>query len=386
MADRPKAKAPGKGIATVEQLMKAPETLKRFERFAAKGLDPERLFAVAALAVNRTPDLLKARPVELMKALMHVTSLGLEINSPRGHAYLIPFKSGNEMTIQVIIGYKGLAELMYRSERISTLQADVATMREWKSGLFKYQMGLEPMLVHQYAEDRDEDTDTPGFAYAVVTMKDGTRRFEVMNWKAIERIRNSSSGYRYAKSLGTDSKAYKKSPWVSNPWEMAKKTVVRRMAKLLPLSADLASAVAADEGSEREDFDIGDIVELDPAAWKDMATEEGPSEPESGAEKPKGGKGRGKAPETTTPHDPETGEVRDDPAETNKTTDDIQRANDAETPEHSQRADDAETPSGAERAEQGEAPDPKQRAEPKQTPDTRERDDEAPPSDPKKWF
>ena len=73
--------------------------------------------------------------------------------------------------------------------------------------------------------------------YAVARLKDGGYQFEVMSRAEIEQVRKKS-------------KAGSSGPWVEHWDEMAKKTVLRRLCKLLPSSIELARAVAMDEATD----------------------------------------------------------------------------------------------------------------------------------------
>jgi hypothetical protein len=75
-------------------------------------------------------------------------------------------------------------------------------------------------------------------AYAVARLKNAEPVFEVMHKDDIEKIRRRS-------------KAADSGPWVTDYDEMAKKTVLRRLCKYLPLSTELTAAVAKDEYAER---------------------------------------------------------------------------------------------------------------------------------------
>ncbi|EUC94081.1 recombinase RecT, partial [Providencia alcalifaciens] len=62
-------------------------------------------------------------------------------------------------------------------------------------------------------------------------------QFEVMTYNQIEKVRNSS-------------KAGKNGPWATHWEEMAKKTVIRRLFKYLPVSIEMQKAVILDEKAE----------------------------------------------------------------------------------------------------------------------------------------
>ena len=68
-------------------------------------------------------------------------------------------------------------------------------------------------------------------------MKDGGSQFEVMTFNQIESVRKQS-------------KAGDKGPWMTHWEEMAKKTVIRRLFKYLPVSIEIQQAVILDEKAE----------------------------------------------------------------------------------------------------------------------------------------
>jgi len=192
-------------------------------------MKPDRMMKVLLAAINRTPGLMKVSRTSLYDAAMTLSSLGLEPNSALGHAYLIPF--GQE--VQVIIGYKGYIELARRSGRIKSLRARVRRADE----KFEVKYGLHEDLTHEYKGNSDAEVT---HVYAVAEFTDGGYAFEVMTRSEVEAIRARS-------------KSGKSGPWQSDWPEMAKKTVVRRLAKYLPLSAEMADAAQID--------DDGDVVD-----------------------------------------------------------------------------------------------------------------------------
>jgi recombination protein RecT len=72
------------------------------------------------------------------------------------------------------------------------------------------------------------------FVYAVAKLRDGGVQFEVMSRADIEKVKAQSKAASYG-------------PWVSHFDEMAKKTVIRRLFKYLPVSIELQRAVGLDE-------------------------------------------------------------------------------------------------------------------------------------------
>lgn len=196
-------------------------------------MNPDRLIRTALTCFATTPRLLDCTPRSLLGAVIQSAQLGLEPGI-LGHAYLVPFNNRKTGTVEVqfIAGFKGLLQLARRSGDISTIMAHVVREKD----TFKYRYGLEPLLEHVPCEQEASGEVT--HIYAVARLKDGGSQFEVMTRAQVEAHRQ-----RY-------SKAAQDGPWVTAWDEMAKKTVLRRLCKLLPASIDLQTAVALDEAAE----------------------------------------------------------------------------------------------------------------------------------------
>ena len=213
-----------------------------------KHLNAERLLKVAQIAATTTPALAKCDVSSLVGAIGQCAQMGLEPNTVLGHAYLVPFNTkrkdaeGNERwvnSVQVIIGYKGLIDLARRSGQIVSIAAhEVCT-----NDKFELVYGLDEKLNHTPAlGDRGEII---GF-YAVAKLKDGGHCFEFMSASQINEIRDASQGYQQAVKF----KKQDNHPWEAHFTEMGRKTVIRRLAKYLPLSIEFQTAAALDGMAE----------------------------------------------------------------------------------------------------------------------------------------
>lgn len=197
-----------------------------------KHLTPDRMIRVCNTAIQKTPALLDCDPRSLIGAIVQCSQLGLEPDGVLGHAYLIPFnnKKTGRSEVQFIAGYKGLIELARRSGQISTIYAAIVSAND----VWDFQYGLEPTLTHR------PTSGDPGeivAAYAVCRLRDGGAQFEWLWKREIEAIR-------------AQSRSGNSGPWVTHWSEMAKKTALRRLCKLLPKSPELARAVALDEHAD----------------------------------------------------------------------------------------------------------------------------------------
>lgn len=227
-AQKMEAKGDRKSMqAYVEKMM--PEIKKALPTV----ITPERFARIVLSAISSNPKLAECNPQSFLSAMMTAAQLGTEVNTPLGHAYLIPrwnSKTGcNEAQYQ--IGYKGLIDLAYRSGQISTIYAHVV----YENDVFEYELGLETKLRHVPAmKNRGE----PTHVYGVFHTKDGGYGFEVMS---MEDVRKHRDKYSEAAKRGNFS------PWATNFEEMAKKTALKRALKYAPMSSEMAHALSADE-------------------------------------------------------------------------------------------------------------------------------------------
>jgi recombination protein RecT len=232
-------------------------------KLVPRHLNPERMLKTAQQAATTTPTLLECYVPTFIGAVIQLSQLGLEPNTILGHAYLLPFnnRKAGRKDVQVIIGYKGLIELARRSGMVTSFAAHAVYERD----TFEFEYGLTEKLRHIPAfGDRGVITHF----YAVAHLKDGGHAFEVMTADDVRAIR--------AKTQGRNN-----SVWDEHFEQMGRKTVVRRLAKYLPLSIEFSTAVALDdraEGGESQGLESvldGDYsVMTDEAQKIEMAEEE----------------------------------------------------------------------------------------------------------------
>lgn len=240
---------------------------------------PERMMRVALTAVQRTPALLDCTPESFLGCMIQASQLGWEFDPILGHCFPVPFnnKKTGKMECHLIPGYKGLVDLARRSGNISTVEARVVH----KKDEYSFQYGLHPDLRH--IPTADEDPGPIIAFYAVVHLRDGAAQFEPM-WK------------REVDAIRARSQARNDGPWVTDYAEMGKKTTLRRLCKLLPVSVELQKMVALDERAEAGiPQDLAAIVTVDsedaePASGldglADQLTEAAQPEPDAPAAEP----------------------------------------------------------------------------------------------------
>jgi recombination protein RecT len=188
-------------------------------------LTGERFGRIVLTELRRTPKLYDCSPESLLGAVMVSAQLGLE-PGPLGHVYLIPFKR----TVQLVIGYRGYIDLAYRSGVLRSMQA--VTVREGDD--FAYRNGTRSFLDHTPAGAPGERA--PVAWYAVATLKTGGAPFSVIYPEDVVKARGMS-----AAGNAPDG------PWALHYDAMARKTAVRRLAPMLPMTPAFAWALEADQ-------------------------------------------------------------------------------------------------------------------------------------------
>lgn len=205
-------------------------------------VSPDRMLKIALGALRTTPKLMECTVESLMGAVVQCSQLGLEPNTPLGHAYLIPFekkkKVGGEwvtekVETQIVIGYKGLIDLARRSGQVVSIAAHAV----YEHDHFDYAFGLNEKLEHKPAMSARGRVIA---FYAVAKLVGGGHAFEVMSAEQVNEIRDASQNYKFARDK-------EKTVWGQHYEEMGRKTVLRRLFKYLPVSIELASAAALDD-------------------------------------------------------------------------------------------------------------------------------------------
>lgn len=217
---------------------------KQFALAMPKGAEATQLIRDALTALRTTKGLADCENTSVLGALMTCAQLGLRPGvAGLGHAYLIPFRDRGTPKAQLVIGYQGLVELAHRSGKIKSLIA--RTVHE--NDEFEVDYGLADSLIHK--PNLFGDRGEPIAYYAIVKFANDGYAFWVMSKSDVEKHRDRHS------------KAGKFGPWVDHFEAMAHKTCVRMLAKYMPKSTDLATAIAADEGIRIDLTPTTDAVE-----------------------------------------------------------------------------------------------------------------------------
>lgn len=242
------------------------------EQFALampRGAEAAQLVRDAITAVRTTPKLERCTSQSVLGALMTCAQLGLRPNvNGLGHAWVLPYGQN----AQLVIGYQGLVELAYRNSSVASIVA--RAVREGDQFDFNY--GLDETLHHKPSITADRGKAIA--YYAIVKFKGGGHIFNVMSRAEVERHRD-----KFASAKTRDGAIV--GPWATDFDAMATKTCLRDLAKYMPKSTDLATAIVADN-SVRVDVspasdaaEVSEVVAVEPDEFP--APDQGEPEVES---------------------------------------------------------------------------------------------------------
>lgn len=199
----------------------------------------EKFTRVAQTAIQNTPALAQADRRSLFGAFVKLAQDGL---LPDGReAAVVMF--GNKAQAMPMIG--GILKRIRQSGEVSRVSAHVV----YANDQFTVRYGFDEDVEH-IPPALDKPRGEPIGAYATAVLKDGSKLLEVMSLEEIEKVRNVS-------------RAAKNGPWVAWWSEMARKTVMRRLSKRLPMSTDL----------EDEIFSRDETLQIDGTAVREIEAE-----------------------------------------------------------------------------------------------------------------
>lgn len=198
-----------------------------FRAALADRVDVKRFMQAAVSAFQQTPKLRTCSEESILGALFTSAQLGLEVNTPQGLAYLVPY--GREATF--VMGYRGFVRLFYNAGARS-----VQWFMVREGDVFRIGSNAQVGMVYEW-QQADLDDSRPWIG-------------------AVAQVETAAGGIVWDYMSRDQILARRPSNWRGTPWEkwpepMALKTVLRNLSKRAPMSTDLALAAARDESVVR---------------------------------------------------------------------------------------------------------------------------------------
>lgn len=249
------------GEAAAVQVTTLKDQIRQMEsQFALampRGVEAAQLIRDALTLLKTQKNLDRCDAMTVLGGLMTCAQLGLR-PGVLGHAWLLPFWDKNAGEIdqttkkpkgcykaQLVIGYQGYRELAQRSSQV----ANVIGRIRYANDHFDIDYGVEDRLVHKPKLDGDRGPAV-GF-YAIVKYTNGGYAFWYMSKTEVEQHRDQFAMAKYYDKAKARHVII--GPWRDHFDSMAVKTAFLALAKWMPKSTDLASAIEAD-GSVRVDL------------------------------------------------------------------------------------------------------------------------------------
>jgi recombination protein RecT len=222
-------------------------------------------------AITKNTELLtECIPATLFRAAAEAAELGLSLSPTLREADILKVynKGLKGYEAQFRPRFMGLMKLARQSGEIDHI--DAHEVYQWDE--FDYEHGLNERLMHRPGKKPMNYNEQPYWgviaAYCVWEIN-GRKKFEVMDLADIVRIMNRTTSKKKEDWNDPNSPMVITGPWVSDFPEMARKTVVRRASKYMPLSAEkmkgFAAAINLDdkrEGGESVTLKSGEVVDV----------------------------------------------------------------------------------------------------------------------------
>lgn len=186
----------------------------------------DRFIRTIVTAVQMEPKLLEADRRTLISACMKAAQDGLLLDGREAGLSVYNDRQNGGKTVAYLPMVGGILKKIRQSGEISSIRAHVV----YEGDEFDFELGDNERIQHK---PNLAQQGKPLAAYAIAKFKDGDIQREVMSVAQIQKIALKATG------IG-------KACWASEWGEMAKKTVIRRLAKRLPSSNDLDQVLQSD--------------------------------------------------------------------------------------------------------------------------------------------
>lgn len=230
-------------------------TLEKMNKDLHDALPPqipvEKFIRTTLTAVQMQPDLLGADRKSLLGSTMRAAQDGLLCDGREAALVIFNSKEGKKVQYMPMVG--GILKKIRNSGELASISAQVVYDKDH----FEYTLGDDEHISHKPFLGTERGAQIA--VYAIAKTKDGAIYREVMSVADVEKVRAASRAGKFG-------------PWVEWWDEMAKKTVIRRLAKRLPSSADLDSVLQADnEASGFNQIERREPINITPVPEEQVA-------------------------------------------------------------------------------------------------------------------
>ena len=189
-------------------------------------------FMAMALLVAKSDTLSACTPFSIVQAIISVVGTGLNPDPNVGHIYLIPYwdKNSKATTVQVQISYKGFKQLAWDAGW------DVNAKAVYKCDHFEeISDGFDNKISYKKSDISYENDGDPNWVYDNLRLvMVSARHIETQTPKFFTMSKSKIEQHRLLSPNQKDSKRPTGNFWLPFYEEMALKTGVRKMVKLLP--------------------------------------------------------------------------------------------------------------------------------------------------------
>tara|TARA_R100000234_G_scaffold78543_1_gene49013 strand:- start:2119 stop:2901 length:783 start_codon:yes stop_codon:yes gene_type:complete len=204
----------------------------RFNKVLPKEMQG-KFSSVLKLTVSKNSKLLQADRMSLIQTFMDAATDGLYLDGREAAAVQYG------QTINYLPMVEGIIKLMHNSGLIKTICAEVV----YENDCFEYELGSNPHIKHipLIVGDRGKRI----CVYCIVTTTNEGEYMEIMNMDEVNQCKKAARGSESPHS-----------PWQKWFDQMAKKTVIHRIAKRLPKNDAINSVVRIEDELVKEPVDV----------------------------------------------------------------------------------------------------------------------------------
>jgi len=203
-----------------------------------KQVPSDKFIRTVLTALTLNPGIAAASTNSILASCLKAATDGLLLDGRE--AALVVYRAKKGPVAQYMPMVYGIVKKVRQSGEVSVFNSFVV----YENDSFEVTYGLKPDIVHTPPKEGPRGTIIG--VYAVCLFKDATTDFEYMTIDEVEGIRKRS-------------KAKNDGPWKTDFGEMARKTVIRRISKRLPMSTDTMGMVSRID--ELYDLDAGSGVD-----------------------------------------------------------------------------------------------------------------------------